>query len=106
MPKLILILWLDKMKLEVFGTNHRWYNWQSRNTPFEEKNLVPALKLGVGSIMILGCFAAAGTGKISRIYCTIDFRNTKQFCTEISSLHFGSWLEVGVEPFNRTMIKA
>uniref|UniRef100_A0A8C4STV7 Transposase n=1 Tax=Erpetoichthys calabaricus TaxID=27687 RepID=A0A8C4STV7_ERPCA len=54
------ILWLDETKIELFGVNARRHVWRKPGT-------IPTVKHGGGSIMLWGCFSAAGTGRLVRI---------------------------------------
>uniref|UniRef100_A0A8C5QAX1 Transposase Tc1-like domain-containing protein n=1 Tax=Leptobrachium leishanense TaxID=445787 RepID=A0A8C5QAX1_9ANUR len=56
------VLWTDETKLELFGPMDQRYVWRRKNKAYEEKNTLPTVKHGGGSIMLLGCFASAGTG--------------------------------------------
>uniref|UniRef100_A0A8C4RRY5 Uncharacterized protein n=1 Tax=Erpetoichthys calabaricus TaxID=27687 RepID=A0A8C4RRY5_ERPCA len=49
------ILWSDETKIELFGVNARHHVWRKPGTH------------GGGSIMLWGCFSAAGTGRLVRI---------------------------------------
>ena len=58
------ILWSDKTKVELFGLNAKLHAWRKPGT-------IPMVKHGGGSIMLWGCFSAAGRlvrieGKINR----------------------------------------
>ena len=55
------VLWTDETKIELFGHNKGHYAWWRKNTAFQEKHLLPAVKFGGGSIMLSGCVASAGT---------------------------------------------
>lgn len=48
--------YLDTITEGMFGVN--------QNTAFQQKNLIPTVKHGGGSIMVWGCFAAAGPGQV------------------------------------------
>ena len=51
------ILWSDETKIELFGMNAKRHVWRKPGT-------IPAVKHGGGSIMLWGCFSAAGTGRL------------------------------------------
>ena len=50
------ILWSDETNIELFGLNV----WRKPGT-------IPTVKHGGDSIMLWGCFSAAGTGRLVRI---------------------------------------
>ena len=54
------ILWSDETKIEFFGLNAKRHIWRKPGT-------IPTVKHGGGSILLLGCFSAAGTGRLVRI---------------------------------------
>ena len=53
------IIWSDETKIELFGLNAKRHIWRKPDT-------IPTVKHG-GSIMLWGCFSAAGTGRLVRI---------------------------------------
>ncbi len=61
------ILWSDETKIERFGLNSNRYVWRKPGTAHHLSNTVPTVKHGGGSIMLWGCFSAAGTGRLVAI---------------------------------------
>ncbi|KAG2465827.1 TC1A transposase, partial [Polypterus senegalus] len=61
------ILWSDETKIELFGVNARRHVWRKPGTAHHHANTIPTVKHGGGSIMLWGCFSAAGTGRLVRI---------------------------------------
>ncbi|CDQ95848.1 unnamed protein product [Oncorhynchus mykiss] len=54
------ILWSDETKIEFFVLKDKRRVWRKPGT-------IPTVKHGGGSIMLWGCFSAAGTGRLVRI---------------------------------------
>ena len=54
------ILWSAETKIELFGLNAKCDVWRKPGT-------IPTVMHGGGSIMLWGCFSAAGTGSLLRI---------------------------------------
>ncbi len=50
-----------------FGLNSKRYVWRKPGTAHHLSNTVPTVKHGGGSIMLRGCFSAAGTGRLVAI---------------------------------------
>uniref|UniRef100_A0A8C5PSG2 Transposase n=1 Tax=Leptobrachium leishanense TaxID=445787 RepID=A0A8C5PSG2_9ANUR len=61
------------------------YVWRKKGTAHQHQNLTPTVKHGGGSIMVWGCFAASGPGRIvvidgkmnSRVYQDILQENVR-----------------------------
>ena len=45
--------------------------WRKEGEAFHPKRTIPTVKHGRGSIMLRGCFAAAGTGKLQKVDGTV-----------------------------------
>uniref|UniRef100_A0A8C5PHJ1 Transposase n=1 Tax=Leptobrachium leishanense TaxID=445787 RepID=A0A8C5PHJ1_9ANUR len=56
------VLWTDETKIELFGKADHSTVYRKWNEAYKEKNTVPTVKYGGGSMMFWGCFAASGTG--------------------------------------------
>ncbi|KAK3508007.1 hypothetical protein QTP70_010146 [Hemibagrus guttatus] len=61
------ILWSEETKIELFGLNGKRHVWRKPGTAHHLANTIPTVKHGGGSIMLCGCFSAAGTGRLVRI---------------------------------------
>ena len=61
------VLWSDETKVELFGHQTRRYVWWTPNTAHHHKRTIPTVKHGGGSIMLWGCFSAAGPGRLVKI---------------------------------------
>ena len=53
--------------IEVFGVNARRHVWRKPGTAHHQAKTIPTVKHGGGSIMLSGCFSAAGTGRLVKI---------------------------------------
>ncbi len=65
-------LWTDETKVELFGRGVSRYIWRKSNTAFQKKNIIPTVKYGGGSVMVWGCFAASGPGRLAVINGTMN----------------------------------
>ena len=61
------ILWSDETKLELFGAMDQRYIWRKKNEAYVEKNTLPTVKHGGGSLMFWGCFVSSSTGNLQRV---------------------------------------
>ncbi|KAK3542023.1 hypothetical protein QTP86_010605 [Hemibagrus guttatus] len=65
-------LWTDETKIELFGRSVSHYVWRKSNTAFQKKNIIPTVKYGGGSVMVWGCSAASGPGRLAVINGTMN----------------------------------
>ncbi|KAG2459227.1 TCB1 transposase, partial [Polypterus senegalus] len=61
------IIWSDETNIQLFGVNARRHVLRKPGTAHHQANTIPTVKHGGGSIMLWGCFSAAGTGRLVRI---------------------------------------
>ncbi|GFX93865.1 transposable element Tcb1 transposase [Trichonephila clavipes] len=61
------VLLSDESKFCIFGIKGRKLVWQKQGTALEKENLVPAVKHGGGGVMVWGCMAANGVGRLTFI---------------------------------------
>ncbi len=63
----VSFLWTDETNVELFGKCVSRYIWRKTNTAFHKKNIIPTIKHVGGSVMVWGCFAASGPGRLAII---------------------------------------
>jgi len=93
------ILWSNETKIELFGFNSKRYVWRKPGTAHHLSNTISAVKHGGGSIMMWGCFSAAGTGRLVAIEGKM---NAAKYRDILDKNLFQSALAEG-SPFNKTM---
>lgn len=64
-------IFTDESKFEVFGGKRKQKIWRSLNEEMNPKNLIPTVKHGGGNVMVWGCMAASGVGKLVFIESTM-----------------------------------
>ncbi len=62
--------WWDKSW--TFGRCVSCYIWHKSKTAFHKKNIIPTVKHGGGTVMVWGCFAASGPGRLAIIDGTMN----------------------------------
>ncbi|GFX47866.1 transposable element Tcb1 transposase [Trichonephila clavipes] len=62
------VIFSDETKFNIFGSDGRQYVWRKPNTELEKQHLIPTVKHGGGGVLVWGCMAANGFGKL----CFID----------------------------------
>jgi transposase len=61
------VIWSDKSKFNVFGSDDRQYCWKNPAEPLRDCHVHPTVKHGGGSIMVWGCMSWVGVGNLYRI---------------------------------------
>ncbi|GFU17207.1 transposable element Tc1 transposase [Trichonephila clavipes] len=61
------VLFSDESKFCIFGIKGRKLVWRKQGTAFEKENIVPTVKYGGGGVMVWGCMAANGVGRLTFI---------------------------------------
>lgn len=85
------ILWSDETKINLFGADGGRKVWRSKGQALNPKNIIPTVKHGGGSIMVWGCMAGKGVGRLdfidtkmnADVYVDLLDRNLKQSVREI-----------------------
>ncbi|GFW15572.1 transposable element Tc1 transposase [Trichonephila clavipes] len=54
----------DESKFNIFGSDGRRMVWRKPNTSHHPQHTIPTVKHGGGSVMVWGCMAASGVGKL------------------------------------------
>ncbi|GFT64703.1 transposable element Tc1 transposase [Trichonephila clavipes] len=66
------VLFSDESKFCIFGIKGRKLVWRKQGTALEKENLVPTVKHGGGGVMVWGCMAANGVGRLTFIDSTLN----------------------------------
>ncbi|GFU29760.1 transposable element Tc1 transposase [Trichonephila clavipes] len=61
------VIFSDERKFNIFGSDGRRMVWRKPNTSYHPKHTIPTVKHGGGSVMVWGCMAASGVGKLKFI---------------------------------------
>ena len=103
------VLWTDETKIELFGPMDHRYVWRKKNEAFVEKNTLPTVKHGGGSVLLWGCFASSGTGRLQRVEGKMDsimYQEIleKNVVSSVRELKLGRrwWLQQDNDPKHRS----
>ncbi len=66
------ILWSEKTKINVFGSDDVKRVWWQPGEEYKDKCVLPTVKHGGGSVMVWSCISAAGTGELQFIEGTMN----------------------------------
>ncbi len=66
------ILWSEETKINLFGSDGVKRVWQQPCEEYKYKCALPTVKHVGGSVMVLGCMSAAGTGELQFIEGTMN----------------------------------
>ncbi|GFU71750.1 transposable element Tc1 transposase [Trichonephila clavipes] len=58
------VIFSDESMFNIFGSDGRRMVWRKPNTSHHPKHTIPTVKHGGGSVMVWGCTAASGVGKL------------------------------------------
>ncbi|KAK3526991.1 hypothetical protein QTP86_006131 [Hemibagrus guttatus] len=71
-PPCCLSVFFAPLRVSLDRRSVSHYVWCKSNTAFQEKNIIPTVKYGGGSVMVWGCSAASGPGRLAVINGTMN----------------------------------
>lgn len=66
------IIFSDETKINLYNSDGIVKIWRQKEGKFEQKNVIPTVKFGGGSVMFWGCFSFKGVGKLRVIEGIMD----------------------------------
>ena len=66
------IIFSDETKINRLGSDGRKWIWKKKNASLTDREVIPTLKFGGGSLMLWGCFLYSGVGCSCRIEGNMD----------------------------------
>lgn len=94
-----LVVFSDKSKFNLFGSDGRHYCRRRVGEEFLERNVDKKVKHGGGSLMVWGCITSKGTGRLHRIDGNLT---AAQYCDILSKSLLGTLSDHSLSP--RTII--
>ena len=66
------VLWSDKSKFNLFGSDGKIMVWRSTMEEYDPKRTVPTVKYNGGSVIVWACFSRSGVGNLCFIEGNMD----------------------------------
>ena len=88
------VLWSDKTKINVFGSEGVKRVWQQPGEEYKDKCVLLTVKHAGGSVMVWGCMSAASTGYLQFIEGTI---NANMYCDLLKQSMIPSLRKTGLQ---------
>ncbi len=86
------VLWSDKTKINLFGSDGVKRVWRQQDEEYKDKCVLPTVKHGGGGVMVWGCMSAAGTGELQFIEGTM---NANMYCDILKQSRIPSLQRLG-----------
>ncbi|MBN3288548.1 NBAS protein, partial [Polyodon spathula] len=72
----------DENRALIFGHAHQWLVWRRKKDAYAEKNLIPTVKYGGGSLLC-GCFASTVPGVLVKVIGSSDLNSIENLWFEL-----------------------
>ena len=86
------VLWADKMKINLFGSDGFKHVWRQPGKEYKDKCVMPTVKHGGGNVMVWGCMSAAGIGELHFIEGNMNFN---MYCEILQQSMISSFQKLG-----------